>query len=249
MASVNELTKEEFERIQAEHREYVENIKIEYSFGCYKENKPDSCHLLGQWFEVIEKNFEESYNLFKDNCLTRKYSQSCYKYANYRMNGIKEKPERLEELIDAFKMACDGDVASGCQTLGLIYWNAEKGRSSNPELAVKYLERACELGNAMACFRLSNWFLDSEEERKKESKENKPLKFGFVQKDTEKALSFAIRACDLGYSRGCIYAALMYRGKDGFPLDKDKAADYIKKAKEIEGLANKTNLGIDFTGQ
>uniref|UniRef100_A0A0N5CED8 Cytochrome c oxidase assembly factor 7 n=1 Tax=Strongyloides papillosus TaxID=174720 RepID=A0A0N5CED8_STREA len=249
MSSVHESTKEEFERIQAEREEYVKNIGIEYRFGCYKENKPDSCHLLGQWFENVEKNFEKSYNLFKDNCLTRKYPQSCYKYANYRISGTKEKPERLEELIDAFKMACDGGVTPGCQTLGLIYWNGEKGRSPNPELAVKYLERACELEDAMACFRLSNWYRTSEEERKKERTENKPSNFGFVPKDTEKALSFAIRACDLGYSNGCMHAALMYRGRDGFPLDKDKAVDYVKKAKEIEGLAKKTNLKTGFTGQ
>lgn len=91
--------------------------------------------------ETIEQNFDKSYRLFKENCLTRNYPRSCYKYANYRISGTKETPEKMEELIDPFKIACDANLPPGCSTLGLIYWNGEEGRLPDPKLAVKYMER------------------------------------------------------------------------------------------------------------
>uniref|UniRef100_A0A0N5A226 Sel1 repeat family protein n=1 Tax=Parastrongyloides trichosuri TaxID=131310 RepID=A0A0N5A226_PARTI len=248
MNSHQTLSKEEFEKIQQEREEYVKNIGIEYRFGCYEEKRPDSCHLLGEWMEAIQKDFDKAYILYKDNCLTRQYPRSCYKYANYRISGTKEQPKKLEELIEPYKIACDNDIPSGCSTLGLIYWNGEEGRKPNTELAVKYMERACELEDTTSCFRLSNWYRSSEEDRKNNVKKEENSELGFIPKNTEKALSFAIKACDLGDPNACMHAALMYRGRDGFPLDKEKTKIYSNKAKEIVELAKKMNLQTDFTG-
>uniref|UniRef100_A0A0K0EF59 Sel1 repeat-containing protein 1 n=1 Tax=Strongyloides stercoralis TaxID=6248 RepID=A0A0K0EF59_STRER len=245
MSLDSRLTKEEFEKIQEERREYVKNIGIEYRFGCYKEKRADSCHLLGEWFEAIEQNFNKSFTLFKKNCLEKQYPKSCFKYGNYRLSGKQETPKKLVELIDSFKIACDGNVPPGCTKLGLIYWNGEEGRAPNPELAVKYMERACELEDVSACFRLSNWYRSSEEDH---NNKNQEPNLGYVAKDVEKALSFAKIACELGDPNGCMHVCLMYRGKDGFPEDKEQFNLYAQKAKELFKMAKSANSEGPFTG-
>ena len=48
------------------------------------------------------------------------------------------------------KKACDGDDASGCYNLGVMYYNGQGVKQSNAN-ALKYLGKACDGGDAGGC--------------------------------------------------------------------------------------------------
>uniref|UniRef100_A0A914RAP0 Uncharacterized protein n=1 Tax=Parascaris equorum TaxID=6256 RepID=A0A914RAP0_PAREQ len=106
--STNVDEKAEAERIQAERREYVKNIGIEYRFGCYEEKRADSCHLLAEYMEAIELNTKGAFNLFKTNCEQKKYPKSCYKYAMYILAG--KGPPSLKKMIEPLETACQANI-------------------------------------------------------------------------------------------------------------------------------------------
>lgn len=112
-----EELKKEFLREQEERLEYVKNIGIEYEYGCNEEKRADSCHLLGEYREAVEKKFEEAYKLFKSNCEKNKYPKSCYKYAKYIQTGKWCEPS-YEMMVDPLKVACDSNLAPACHMLG-----------------------------------------------------------------------------------------------------------------------------------
>ncbi|CAJ0561460.1 unnamed protein product, partial [Mesorhabditis spiculigera] len=90
------VSKEEVEREQEERKEYVKNIGIEYRYGCYEEKRPESCQLLAEYMEAIDSNFKAALTLYKENCETRKYPKSCFKYAMYLLSG-KDDPSQLRQ--------------------------------------------------------------------------------------------------------------------------------------------------------
>uniref|UniRef100_A0AC35TZ67 Sel1 repeat family protein n=1 Tax=Rhabditophanes sp. KR3021 TaxID=114890 RepID=A0AC35TZ67_9BILA len=246
---MDKLTREEFEAIQKEREEYVKNIGIEYRYGCYEEKRPDSCHFLAEWQESIKQDLEKAYDLFKSNCLNSKYGRSCYKYGNYRIAGVFEKPDSLADLISPFKIACDSGIGPGCRMVGLIYWNGDEQRKADSKKAVQYLEKACGQEDTISCMHLSNWFRASEEERKRELSKNQDTYQGTIPKNASKALEYAVKACDLGDSGGCFHVSLMYKGKDGFPKDDVKKKEYFQKANEIVKMKTAQNANAGFTGQ
>uniref|UniRef100_A0A914PUQ7 Uncharacterized protein n=1 Tax=Panagrolaimus davidi TaxID=227884 RepID=A0A914PUQ7_9BILA len=110
----------ELEETQKERKEYVKNIGIEYRFGCYEENRGDSCHLLGEYMEAIEQNFKKSYELFRDNCEIRKYPKSCFKYSMYLLNG-KECEPSFSKMLKPLEIACSDNLPPACRYLGNIF--------------------------------------------------------------------------------------------------------------------------------
>ncbi len=70
-----------------EVKDYLENLSIEYRFGCYKERNPKACHLLGDFMESINKDFERAFQIYKTNCLDYDHSHSCAKVAGYKSKG------------------------------------------------------------------------------------------------------------------------------------------------------------------
>ncbi|TKR95532.1 hypothetical protein L596_009686 [Steinernema carpocapsae] len=152
------MNQEEADREQAERREYVKNIGIEYRFGCYEEKRPDSCQLLAEYMESIDQNKKAAFQLFKANCENRKYPKSCFKYAMYLLSGTECEPS-LSKMIDPLKIACDAKIPQGCRYLSLVHWNGEKDRKPDSELAREYMQKACELEDGEACWLLSTWFM------------------------------------------------------------------------------------------
>lgn len=50
------------------------------------------------YFDVIKKNTEQAKKVYKVNCDTYKWSQSCYKYAY--MLDQERKPESIDEVLN-----------------------------------------------------------------------------------------------------------------------------------------------------
>lgn len=67
--------------------DYLENLGIEYRFGCYHEKDPKACHLLGDYLESIKKDFNKAFKLYTNNCDEYGHGHSCHKVAGYKFVG------------------------------------------------------------------------------------------------------------------------------------------------------------------
>lgn len=102
-------------------KEYIENLGIEYRFGCYKEKKPEVCHLLADYLEAIKKDFEKAAKVYKSNCLDYSFGKSCLKYGNYMLvgKGTKQEPNPAEAL-PYFEKGCDLNEPTACLHAGML---------------------------------------------------------------------------------------------------------------------------------
>ncbi|CAI4232891.1 unnamed protein product [Auanema sp. JU1783] len=245
------MDKEELKRVQDERQEYVKNLGIEYRFGCYEEKRPESCHLLAEYFEAINLNFKKAFDLLKSNCLESEYPKSCYKYGMYVLSG-KECTPNLKDMIKPMEIACDGGVRQGCRYLSLVHWNGEKDRPADSKKAEKYMQKACEMDDGEACWLLSTWYMGNKEKfvtsSKGDAKELDRTSLGSLERSMEKSLLYGIKACENDIPHSCANVARMYKLGDGIEKDPDMAKKYIDKAKEVmEAMKNKEN-SAGFTG-
>uniref|UniRef100_A0A0M3I8P6 Sel1 repeat family protein n=1 Tax=Ascaris lumbricoides TaxID=6252 RepID=A0A0M3I8P6_ASCLU len=251
--------KAEAERIQAERREYVKNIGIEYRFGCYEEKRADSCQLLAEYMEAIELNTKGAFSLFKTNCEQKKYPKSCYKYAMYLLAG-KECEPSLKKMIEPLETACQANIPGACRYLSLVYWNGEKDRPADSAKAEKYMKKwcflcyrinlACELEDAQACWLLSTWFMGPMTKfiTTSSGKTEDKSALGQLPRRMDLALKYGIRACDLQVPESCANVGRMYKIGDGVSKDPEKAKEYLDKAKEIMLNIKQRDAQPGFTG-
>lgn len=103
-----------------EVKEYIENLGIEYRFGCYKEKKPEVCHLLGDYLEAIKKDFEKAARVFKSNCLDYHFGKSCLKIGNYTLVGKGSDKGDAQEALKYFERGCELGEPGACLHAGML---------------------------------------------------------------------------------------------------------------------------------
>lgn len=126
---------------EAEVKQYLDTIGIEYRFGCYSEKKPDGmqifdydqqlihnlqknkcyfsnsvCHLLADYLESIHKDYEKARKVYRSTCDDYGYAKSCLKYGHYTFIG-----------------------------------RGKSGSKPNPAEALEYYEKGCKLGDSENC--------------------------------------------------------------------------------------------------
>ncbi|GMR36720.1 hypothetical protein PMAYCL1PPCAC_06915, partial [Pristionchus mayeri] len=237
-------------REQAERREYVQNLGIEYRFGCYEEKRADSCHLLGEYMEAIEQNIKGAFTLFRQNCLQKEYSKSCYKYAMYVLAG-KECTPSLKEMKKPLEIACEANIAKGCRYLSLVNWNEEKDKPIDIHAAQESMKKACELEDGEACWLLSTWYMGNTTKFKSTSQGKEKVddtRIGNLERNMQKSVEYGIKACDYDIPQSCANVARMFKIGDGIPQDLDKAKLYADKTKELIEILKKKDNDPGFTG-
>ena len=70
-----------------EVKDYIENLGIEHRFGCYHERDPKACHLLGDYWEAIKKDYAKALKIYSTNCDEYNHGHSCHKVAGYKYVG------------------------------------------------------------------------------------------------------------------------------------------------------------------
>jgi TPR repeat protein len=60
--------------------------------------------------------------------------------------------------MEPLRIACEGNVAKGCENLALVYWTASKGRNPDSMKAEEFMKKACDKEDYDACWILSTWF-------------------------------------------------------------------------------------------
>ncbi|VEN53897.1 unnamed protein product [Callosobruchus maculatus] len=234
---------------ESEVKEYINNLGIEYRFGCYSEKKPEVCHLLADFLESIKKDYEKAAKVYRNNCDEYKYGKSCLKYGTYSMLGRGTKKSDYKTAYDYFEKGCNLEEPDSCLNQGLLLIT----KNDKPELqhdvikGMQLLEKACKSKNANACYYLSGMYIVGVKKDPKAgttatvSEVSKKEEFQ-VPKDMTKAFQFALEGCSLGNMYSCANLSQMYAKGDGVEKNDQMAEKYKALALEMqkEVQSNKT---------
>ncbi|XP_056648515.1 cytochrome c oxidase assembly factor 7 homolog [Diorhabda carinulata] len=232
---------------ESEVKEYINNLGIEYRFGCYSEKKPEVCHLLADFLESIKKDYEKAGKVYRTNCDDYKYGKSCLKYGTYSLLGKGSKTSDYKLAYDYFEKGCHLEEPDSCLNQGLLLIT----KNDKPELkqdvikGMQLLEKACQHQNGNACYYLSGMYIVGV---KKDNlpgslfqKDYNPEEY-LVQKNMKRAFEFALKGCDMGNMYSCANLSQMYAKGDGVEKNEKLAEKYKTKAMEMQkdAQSNKT---------
>ena len=136
-------------------QEYLENLGIEYRFGCYQEKNPKSCQLLGEYFESITREFSRAFQIFETNCLQNNHGPSCSKAGFYKSaghGGIDIDPDLGYKYL---VKGCEENYGRSCLLAGMFHKTKfEKPIETQRDFAkmTELFGKACDLEQANGCY-------------------------------------------------------------------------------------------------
>ena len=154
-------------------QDYLDNLGIEYRFGCYQEKSPKSCQLLGEYFESITREFDKALQIFETNCSKNEHGPSCSKAGFYLASGnggIQPDPvsfsfstifNALNALLfqdrgyDYLVKGCEANYGKSCLLAGMFHKTKFEQPIKTPKDLAKSTEffgRACDLEVANGCY-------------------------------------------------------------------------------------------------
>ncbi|XP_053620001.1 cytochrome c oxidase assembly factor 7 homolog [Plodia interpunctella] len=236
---------------EEEVKEYIENLGIEYRFGCFQEKKPEVCHLLGDYLESIKKDYKKAGNVYKTNCLDYKFGKSCLKFGNYTLVGRgKEKGDPVEAL-PYFEMGCELGDSTSCLHAGMLL------TATGPNVNIKrdvpkgynYLKKSCDQKDDMACHYLSGMYLTGVPKNPADYnphnlEKNKNIDY-LIKSDKKQAFNFALKSCEYGNMFACANVSMMYKKGDGVEKNPEEAKRYFEIAQKLQ-KAHETTKEIKF---
>ncbi|CAG4934768.1 unnamed protein product [Parnassius apollo] len=201
-------------------KQYVENLGIEYRFGCYHEKKPEVCQLLGDYLEAIKKDYRKAAVVYKNNCLDYNFGKSCLKYGNYALIGRgRDKPDP-KEALQYFEKGCELSDPVSCLHAGVLLTNtgSEVTVQRDVPKGYNYLKKSCDQNDDMACHYLSGMYLagvprNVVDYNPHNPEKNKNIDY-LIKPDLKQAFQFANKACELGNIYACANIGII--GGSGF---------------------------------
>lgn len=213
-----------------ELKKFIENLGIEYRYGCFEDNNPETCHLLADYLLSIDKARSKAAQVYKNNCDENKFGMSCDAYGRMAFRGQGLEAPNSKLALEYFIKGCDLNEPRACyhggQILGVVDKNVNKIIPPNLEKSMVMLNKAC-LSRKIpkACTLIHSLYLKGVHE---------------VPADLKKAAEYARIACDQDEYMACFNLSRMYHLGEGVPSDKDKSAYYRNRAKDIADGAKKT---------
>uniref|UniRef100_A0A2M4BXF6 Putative cytochrome c oxidase assembly factor 7 n=1 Tax=Anopheles marajoara TaxID=58244 RepID=A0A2M4BXF6_9DIPT len=253
---------------ESEVKEYIDKLGVEYRFGCYSEKKPEVCHLLGDYLEGIQKDFEKAAKVYRSNCDDYNYGKSCLKYGNYSFLGKGRASEKGDpaKAFNYYEKGCTLNDPDACLHSGLLLVSKLKPKEITRDVpkGFELLKKSCQMNNAGACFYLSGMYIsgvkdeDGQTAKGPSSSEatssvtvTPPAQLPaapapsaaagtfVVERDMEKAFEFAYKACELRNMYACANLSQMYAKGDGTARDEKKAEKFKQLALEMQDEVRK----------
>lgn len=208
-----------------EMKKYLENLGTEYRYGCFEENKPEVCHLLGDYLTSIDKADAKAAQLYRKNCDENKYGLSCDTFGRMLFKG--QGVEKADQLLafEYFKKGCDLDEPRSCyhggQLIGIVDRTVNRTIKPDPVKALEMLTKSCLSTKLPAsCTLVHSFYLKG---------------FHNYPADLKKAAEFAKIACDQDELTGCYNLSRMYHIGEGVDAaDQEKSKHFFKRAQEIK---------------
>ncbi|XP_017781401.1 PREDICTED: cytochrome c oxidase assembly factor 7 homolog [Nicrophorus vespilloides] len=231
---------------ESEVKDFINNLGIEYRFGCYSEKKPEVCHLLGDYLESIKKDYDKAGKVYKTNCDDYKYGKSCLKYGTYCLLGKGGIKEDFPVAYNYLETGCKNNEADACFNQGLLLVTDNEKRGINMDIlkGMELLKKGCEGKNANACYYLSGMYISGVKTAKGKRTQATAKENGeFLSKPNMKlAHQYALEGCKLGNIFSCANVSQMYAKGDGVEKNEELAAKFKKITLEMqeEMESNKT---------
>uniref|UniRef100_A0A8C4NBP1 Cytochrome c oxidase assembly factor 7 n=1 Tax=Eptatretus burgeri TaxID=7764 RepID=A0A8C4NBP1_EPTBU len=155
MAGLTGLSTEE------EAREYLDNVRTEYSFQCYKENDANGCQRLADFLQAVRKDFVGAARVLTWNCQQHGHHESCAKLGAYHLVGRGGVPEDRATAYSLFLGPCEQssiDVGPDCcHNLGLLAAQGVRQPDGQPnhDLSRRFFAKACNAGVVPSCMHLA----------------------------------------------------------------------------------------------
>ncbi|XP_011505210.1 PREDICTED: cytochrome c oxidase assembly factor 7 homolog [Ceratosolen solmsi marchali] len=207
-----------------EIKEFLNNIHIEYSYSCYSEHKPDGCHLLGDYFESVKRDFKKAASIYQNNCDNLDFPKSCNKFGLWSIVG-KGCEKNLQQAMKYLKKSCTLNEIQGCVALGILTVSFPQIHNNNKDIVIedgiKVLEKCCQEHNSeKACFQLSSTYISGIED--------------ILERNMQKAYKYSLKACELGNYYACGNISQMHEKGEGVEKSPTLAETFRKKAADIE---------------
>lgn len=197
-----------------ELKKFINNLGVEYRFGCFEEKNHQACHLLGDYLLSISHEYSKAAKVYASNCVENKFGLSCNSYAKmvYKGQGV-EAPD-MKEALEYFLKGCDANEPISCYHAGQLLTvhdkQVRKSLDLNSKLGIKLLEKSClSMDHPAACTYLHQVLLHGSED---------------LPADKEKSAAIAKIGCHLNEYQSCYNLSLMYRKGDGVEVD----PEYVK---------------------
>lgn len=213
-----------------ELKKFLENLGVEYRYGCFEENNPETCHLLGDYLLSIDKAQTKAAQIYRSNCEDNKYGLSCDAFGRMAFKGQSiEGGPNYKLALDYFLRGCELNEPRSCYHGGQMLGIQDKGINSiiepDPERSLSMLKKACDSGKQPAsCTLIHSFYL--------KGFQGKPA-------DLKEAARFASIACDQNEFIACYNLSRMYHLGEGVSADIERANFYQKRAKEVREGAKK----------
>jgi len=199
---------------EAQAKEYLDQVGVEYRFQCFSEGRPDGCHRLADYLEAFKHEYDKARKLYAKNCDENHYGISCFKLGNYCFLGRACTQDFLAA-FDAYRRGCAYGNGASCYNAALLMEDG-RGKSDGSKdfvAAAELLRIGCKANDMPACFRLSNYYITGKEG---------------VEPDMKQAFIYAKMACDKDHILACHNLTLMYAQGKGTEQNQ-KLADFYKK--------------------
>lgn len=222
---------------KGELKKYIQNLGIEYRYGCYEEKNPQVCHLLGDFLLSIDEDFVKAAETYEKNCTEYKHGLSCDAYGRMAMKGqgMPNGSDKLKAFM-FFEQGCKLGESRSCyhagQMLTLKDTQINEIIKPDPERGTQMLQKSCLSGNQpVSCTLLHTLFLGSNTH---------------VEKNMAEAARFGKLACHSNQHSACYNLSRMYHLGDGVEQDIEMARYYRARTKEcMKGLREKVTVSAD----
>jgi cytochrome c oxidase assembly factor 7 len=220
---------------ESQVKEFIDNLGIEYRFGCYKEKKPEVCHLLGDYLESIKKDFTKAGKIYKSNCDDYNFGRSCYKFGTYMLLGRGQQVVDPDVAYEYYSKGCELGLSESCLNAGLMcLGNGPHTRSvKDYRKGLDQLDKGCQGNNPFCCYYIGAMYISG-------------MKEANIEKDMNKAHRYSEKGCGLGNIYACANISQMYQRGDGVAKDKEKAEQYKKRALELQDELLKQQQTLAF---
>lgn len=102
----------------------------------------------------IPEDRKKAEQLVRGPCETTGEGNSCHALGYLYETGIDGKRDQVKAM-ELYEKACTAKAPDACGELGLVYFNGNRSPTGgDPEKAVMYLTKACELGDRMSCHQI-----------------------------------------------------------------------------------------------
>ncbi|ESO06184.1 hypothetical protein HELRODRAFT_160337 [Helobdella robusta] len=207
---------------EAQAKEYLDRIGIEYRFQCYNENSPDGCHRLGSFLETVLKDWQKAFAVFQFNCSKNKHGPSCFKVGIFNLAG-KGCDMNQSKAFESFERGCEYRDGPSCHNYALMH---QEGKTKDKKIDFKKVEenltKGCSYGDAHSCFRLSALYLKGEKD---------------VPQNKELAFKYAVISCERDNPYACANVSRMYKLGDGVEKNEEQAIRYKQIATNLYNSA------------